>query len=125
MCKAPRPRGAQRCICNYVFEYEPRRDRTRRSGLVPSLLAIACVAYVLGLLWIRSQDGIAGHGEVGLLLVVAGPFSIAGAAFDWGWFFRARRARLVAAIASRTGARVLYAALGGALAGAGTGLLLA
>ena len=124
MCKAPRPRDARRCICNYVFEYERSRGPSRPRGLAPALLAIAATAYTLALLWIRSQNGIAGHAEVGLLLVVTGPFAIAGAAFDWGWFFRARRARLVAAIASRTGARVLYAALGGALAGVGTGLLL-
>ncbi len=55
----------------------------------------------------------------GLILIASGCFSVCGAIFDWGWFMEARKARLVGAIVGRLGARVFYAAIGGALAGMG------
>ncbi len=52
----------------------------------------------------------------GLALVGMGAFSIAGAAGDWDFFMEHRKARLVAAIVGRDGARVFYGLLGAGLA---------
>ena len=49
---------------------------------------------------------------VGLIFVVAGAFSFAGALFNWDWFMGARKVRFVVSILTRTGARVFYAILG-------------
>lgn len=56
---------------------------------------------------------------IGLLLVAAGAFSMAGAYFDWEWFMMSRRARLMVMIFGRNGARIFYGLLGGAIAVAG------
>ncbi len=60
----------------------------------------------------------------GLALVGIGAFSIAGAAGDWDFFMEHRKARLVAAIVGRDGARVFYGLLGTGLAVAGVGFAL-
>jgi hypothetical protein len=134
LCDRPRPRGAKRCVCNYTFEYDQSstggfaRSRGRSAaGLVPALVAIAVVAAVGGAWYMHTAlaSETETHGQVGLLLVPAGVFAVAGAVFDWSWFFRARKARLIALVFTRTGARVIYAALGGALAGGGCAMLLA
>lgn len=49
----------------------------------------------------------------GLLLIVAGIFSICGAAFDWDFFINSRKARFFVAILGRNGTRIFYALLGG------------
>ena len=51
----------------------------------------------------------------GLLLVAAGVFSLCGAGFDWEWFMNNRKARIIAAVLGRKGARAFYAILGIAL----------
>jgi immunity protein 17 of polymorphic toxin system len=118
-------RGALRCSCNYVFAYEPAPRTAHvagRPGLTLMLFAVAAGAMVLGHTWLRSQPGLERHGDLGFLLVPAGAFSIAGAVLDWSWFFAARKARLITSILGRGGARIFYAAIGGALVGAGLGL---
>lgn len=118
-------------MCNYVFEYE-RRSASHGGGgggpapaLAGALVVVAAVALIAGFAWARSEPALADNGGVGLVLVPAGLFSLAGALFDWSWFFGARKARLIAAVLGRTGARVAYAGLGGGLAGAGLALALA
>ena len=123
-------RGANRCACNYVFEYDaaargPASGGRAMPGLVPVLIGVAVAAGALALVGIRAQPGTEGRGALGLFLVVAGLFSVVGAVFDWAWFMAARRARLLVAVLTRTGARVFYALLGGALAGGGVGLVIA
>lgn len=49
---------------------------------------------------------------IGLFIVAAGLFAIAGAAFDWDLFMNNRKARLFVATLGRTGARIFYALLG-------------
>lgn len=49
---------------------------------------------------------------VGLFMVAAGAFSLAGAAFDWDFFMNSYRAQFFVAIFGRTGARVFYGILG-------------
>ena len=48
----------------------------------------------------------------GLLLILAGLFSVAGASFDWEWFMNHRKARLFTKLLGRTGARIFYGLLG-------------
>jgi hypothetical protein len=125
LCDAPRNRGALRCSCNYVFAYEPAPRAAHlagRPGLTLMLFAVAAAAMVLGHTWIGSQEVGAERGDLGLLLVPAGGFAVAGAVLDWSWFFGARKARLIAAVLGRGGARIFYAAIGGALVGAGASL---
>ncbi len=49
---------------------------------------------------------------IGLLLVFAGLFSVAGGVCNWEWFMTHRKARFMTAILTRTGARIFYIALG-------------
>ena len=53
----------------------------------------------------------------GLLLVAPGLFVICGAAFNWEWFLNNRKARFVITRLGRTGARIAYGLLGGAVVG--------
>lgn len=55
----------------------------------------------------------------GFFFVAAGVFSLCGGVFDWGWFMESRKARFLAAIIGRNGARVFYAGLGGLIAALG------
>ena len=48
----------------------------------------------------------------GLLFVAAGAFSILGAVCDWDWFMNARKARSLAKLLTRNGARSFYGVLG-------------
>lgn len=48
----------------------------------------------------------------GILLILAGLFSLAGAVFDWEWFMNSRRARFFTGIFGRDGARIFYGGLG-------------
>lgn len=47
-----------------------------------------------------------------VFFIAAGLFSIAGAAFNWDFFFNARKSRTIVNIIGRTGARIFYAVLG-------------
>lgn len=49
---------------------------------------------------------------LGLLMIGAGGFTIAGAACNWDWFMNARKARLMVRVLTRDGARVFYSLLG-------------
>ncbi len=52
---------------------------------------------------------------MGLLIMAAGGFSIAGAVGDWDFFMHNRKARIWVALLGRGGARVFYGILGSAL----------
>ena len=49
---------------------------------------------------------------IGLLIVAAGVFAIAGAVCNWEWFMNARKARGMVKLLTRNGARIFYAVLG-------------
>lgn len=51
----------------------------------------------------------------GLIIVACGLFSICGAFFNWDWFMNHRKARFLSNFLGRSGARLLYGILGGAL----------
>ena len=48
-----------------------------------------------------------------IFFILAGLFSIAGAVFNWDFFFNARKARPIVNLIGRTGARIFYGVLGG------------
>jgi hypothetical protein len=52
---------------------------------------------------------------LGLLLVLAGFFSIAGGVFNWEWFLACRKARTLVKFLGRGGARIFYCLLGSAI----------
>lgn len=52
----------------------------------------------------------------GIILVIAGLFSICGALFDWDWFMNHRKAQFFNRIWGRQGTRIFYGALGIAIA---------
>jgi len=56
---------------------------------------------------------------VGILVILAGLFSILGAVMNWDWFIYSRKARFFVSILGRTGARVFYVILGVVLVGIG------
>ena len=128
LCDRPRPGNAKRCTCNYVFEYDQPAGRRSVSspGLAPVIGAVAIAAAVVAAWWFESSVGPAQNPRpaLGLFLFPAGAFAVVGAIFDWSWFFRARKARFIVAVLGRTGARITYGVLGGALAGMGVGMLL-
>ena len=49
---------------------------------------------------------------VGLLIVAAGLFGVAGGIFNWEWFMNHHKARFMCTILTRTGARIFYVVLG-------------
>jgi len=53
---------------------------------------------------------------VGLILVVAGLFAVAGGVLDWEWFMNNRKAQVFVNWLGRGGARVFYIILGLAIA---------
>jgi len=53
---------------------------------------------------------------LGLLLVLAGFFSIAGGVFNWESFMTCRKARTLVKFLGRGGARIFYCLLGSAIA---------
>jgi len=131
LCERPRPPGAARCACNYVFEYDPA-ERPRFAPAAAAspaprllLLMVAAVASTVGFVLTKHQPGFVQHAEIGWFLVPAGLFSLAGAIFDWDWFMAARKARRLVWILGRTGTRLVYATIGGGLAGVGVAMLLA
>jgi drug/metabolite transporter superfamily protein YnfA len=52
----------------------------------------------------------------GLLVVAVGLFTFGGGYYQWPWFMNNRRARFVATMLSRTGARVFYMLMGALIA---------
>jgi hypothetical protein len=126
LCKAPRPRGAKRCICNYTFEYEqpPRLASPVRPGSGMTSL-IACVALAGAIVAGGLASGVdqKPDGLAPVVMIGAGMFAVAGALNGWRWFFSSRRARRFVWLLGATGARAFYALLGGALAGGGVGFL--
>lgn len=128
MCDRPRPPRATRCLCNYTFEYDRAAPEARGSvplhgGIVVFAAAAAVAAAALLVPTIR--DSGTQRPELGLVLIPIGLFSIAGSLFGWGWFFAARKASWITALFGITGARIVYAILGGFLVGAGVALLIA
>ena len=124
LCQRPRPRGVRRCACNYVFEYDAPARAGRTPGMAAALVGLAVVGGLAAAAWLRGEPDLGGHAAAGALLVPAGAFTVIGAIADWDWFMGARRARLLAALLGRTGARLFYALLGGGLAGVGLVLAL-
>ncbi len=49
---------------------------------------------------------------MGIVLILAGLFSIVAAILNWEWYMTARKARFIVRIFGRTGARVFYVLLG-------------
>lgn len=49
---------------------------------------------------------------IGVFAVLAGAFTILGAALDWDWFMNNSRARLFVGLLGRGGARLFYVGLG-------------
>ena len=60
----------------------------------------------------------------GLLFVAIGLVAVVAAAMDWDWFMNARKARGLAALLGRQGARAFYVLLGLALTVGGVLLTL-
>lgn len=56
---------------------------------------------------------------MGLLIVAGGLFTAGCGIFDWEWAMNNRRARLLSAMITRSGARVFYVVLGVAAIGVG------
>lgn len=133
LCDRPRPRGANRCRCNYTFEYGPpmrlsasggslRPDRAGlgQAPIVATAVIAAAIAYFFGT-GIDHAHAAPGT-PVAWVLVAIGLFTVCGALFDWSWFMGNRRARLFVALFGRGGARVVYGLIGGAMLGFAAGL---
>ncbi len=133
LCDRPRPRGANRCQCNYTFDYgPPMRLSAGGSSLRPDrvgvgqapILAAAVIAAAVAYFFAAGMDH--NHPAPGTpiawILVPIGLFTVCGALFDWSWFMGNRRARLVVALFGRGGARVFYGLIGGATLGFAAGL---
>ena len=60
----------------------------------------------------------------GILLGLAGLFTIVAAVMDWNWFMNHHRARLFVMLFGRQGARVFYAILGLIIAAIGVFLTI-
>ncbi len=128
-CHTPRPSGAQRCVCNYTFEYgAPSFDQPRRaagsSRVRLALLGIAGLAAAAAFAFVPSIDAPQGLTLPGLVLALAGPFAVSGAVFDWNWFMNHRKARRFVWLIGRPATRFFYALLGGGLTGAGIRFLV-
>ncbi len=59
-----------------------------------------------------------------LSFIVLGLLSVAGAYFNWNWYMKGWRARIVVRTFGRGGARIFYALLGVAISGVGVVTLL-
>jgi len=123
LCNRPRPRGALKCACNYVFEYvaSPARSPRTTPGIASTLVAVAIAAGVVAFLAMPREPD---HEGPAAIMIGGGLFSLAGALANWSWFFGSFRARLPVLLLGRTGARGFYALIGGGLVGAGIALLL-
>jgi hypothetical protein len=117
-------------MCNYTFEYDRAAREPGARGAVPlhgGILVVAAVAAVMAaaLLVPSVRESGTQRPELGLVLIPIGLFSIAGSLFGWRWFFAARKASWITALFGITGARIVYAILGGFLVGAGIALVIA
>ncbi|MBL9017750.1 MAG: hypothetical protein JNL83_26415 [Myxococcales bacterium] len=129
LCETPRPRGAKRCVCNYTFEYDrPMHAVLRRGGAAPRLdgllLAVALVAGAVAFYLARNVAQPPRDSMLPTILLAIGTFTLFGAFAAPRWFMGNRRARLVVWLVGSSGARVFYAALGGAFAGGAAGFVL-
>ncbi len=129
LCSAPRPRGVNRCRCNYTFEYDaPVRLGGARLGRSPSKLLLALVgcALVAGMIAGELAIGVDRKPDdvMSVVLMGAGLFALAGSLGGWSWFLSNARARRVVGVFGAAGARVFYALVGGGLTGAGIGWLV-
>lgn len=64
------------------------------------------------------------HILIVVFIFVAGLFSLISSIKNWDWFFEHRKARLLAHVLGRMGARIFYGSLGLMLIGLGIYLLL-
>lgn len=62
---------------------------------------------------------------VGFMIIALGMFSFGGGFYQWPWFMNNSRARFVATILSRTGARIFYMVVGVFFAGLGVAAMFA
>jgi len=60
-----------------------------------------------------------------IAVILIGLLSLLGAVLDWNWFIANRKVRIFVRLLGRTGARILYAILGGILMGYGGTMLAA
>ncbi|HLC04327.1 MAG TPA: Imm17 family immunity protein [Anaerolineales bacterium] len=60
-----------------------------------------------------------------IAIILIGLLSLLGAVLDWNWFIANRKVRIFVRLLGRTGARILYAILGGILMGYGGTMLAA
>jgi len=51
------------------------------------------------------------------ILIGLGAYCLAGAIFNWNWFYHFSRSRFIVELAGRTAARIFYALLGAAMIG--------
>jgi hypothetical protein len=131
-CDHENPESSRRCVCGFTFVFEARpelpaeggAESSQRSGALALALVAGLVGVAMGLLFgthhIAREDR---RAELGLLLVPIGLFAASGGIFGWSWFLENRRARLFVMLLGRTGARVFYGVLGGALIGLGLSFL--
>ena len=126
-CHRPRERTSFRCACGHTFQFiagtDPTGGFTRPSSRIGAVLGVLAAGAALAAYLCVPDDP--DHGGVGVLLVLSGLFAVGASMANIGWFFAARRARLVTSVLGRSGARVVYVVLGGGLVGAGARLLLA
>jgi Immunity protein 17 len=61
----------------------------------------------------------------GLMIIALGLFSFGGGYYQWPFFMNNSRARFVATILSRTGARIFYMAVGLLIVGLGVAAMFA
>jgi len=84
-------------------------------GMKANALSISSIMVAAGAAgyaaWVHSR-GESAQTVFGLLLVVIGAVEICGAGCDWDWFMANRTGRLLIAICSRPGARVVYGFIG-------------
>ena len=126
-CLLLNPETAVVCRCGNPLTESDAPDRAAPRAVTAGW-AIVALLLVAGLIAV-GVHGLAGEGRpVGrawtpYLFIGAGLFSAAGGLRGWSWFMNSRKARFFTSILGETGARVFYALLGAALAGAGLGLL--
>lgn len=74
-------------------------------AVVGAAVFVTFIALVIG-------RGNAARALTGLILMAAGVFSIAGAAYGWNWFINHYKARIILLLFGRTGTRIFYGVTG-------------
>jgi hypothetical protein len=89
------------------------------------ILAAFVIAVVTGFIWLcLVSDGCETYVALATALgLVAGPWTLAGVAFNWDWFFEEPVSQRFVALFGRSGARVAYLVLGTFMTGLGAFLL--